>query len=253
MRSTRRYVCLPFGLVGFFLMLAGPLVLPAWHWSLGGGVAWAQAEGAPASAPAVEAPPATAAPEPAAAPASAEVPPPQPAEPSPNLRLKELEQRVQALKEQAWRVKARIGMLKVAVLDGGIGARATIAHHNKMGGSFKLLSMAYFLDGQQVFFEENTSRLSEQPRFDILSGPINAGKHTLAVTLVYRGHGYGVFDYLKKYKFTVKSSHTFEVPEGKQTQLTVVGYERGGITTPLEKRPAVDFKVNVVSEKPAGK
>jgi hypothetical protein len=62
-----------------------------------------------------------------------------------------------------------------------------------------------------------------------------------------------VFKYLTNYKFTVRSSHTFTVSEGKQTQVTVVGYERGGVTTPLEKRPAVDFKVNVVSEKPGGK
>src|SRR5687767_106771 len=37
------------------------------------------------------------------------------------IRLRNLEQRVQQLKEQAWRVKARVQMLKEAVLGGGIG------------------------------------------------------------------------------------------------------------------------------------
>lgn len=173
-------------------------------------------------------------------------------EASPGLRLKKLEQRVKALKEQAWRVKARIAMLKEAVLGGGPGARATILHQNKMGGSFKLIKVIYALDGQQVFGEADTPRLLNQKSFDILSGPIAPGKHTLSVLLLYRGHGYGVFEYLKKYRFTVKSSHTFEVAEGKQTQITVIGYERGGVTTPLEKRPAVDFKVSVISDRPSG-
>jgi hypothetical protein len=168
-----------------------------------------------------------------------------------NVRLRRLEQRVQALKEQAWRVKARVGMLKEAVLGGGIGARAGITHVNKMGGSFRLIKLVYALDGTQVFARsDDTGKLHDQKNIDILSGPIAPGNHTISVLMLYRGHGYGVFAYLKSYKFTVRSSHTFTVSEGKMTQVTVVGYERGGVTTPLEKRPAVDFKVNVVTDRP---
>lgn len=168
-----------------------------------------------------------------------------------NVRLRRLEQKVQALKEQAWRVKARIGMLKEAVLGGGIGARAGITHQNKMGGSFRLLKLVYALDGTQIFGRtDDTGKLHDQKTIDIFSGPIQPGNHTISVLMVYRGHGYGVFEYLKKYRFTVRSSHTFTVSEGKMTQVTVVGYERGGVTVPLEKRPAVDFKVNVVTERP---
>ncbi|MBI4508395.1 MAG: hypothetical protein HY698_02085 [Deltaproteobacteria bacterium] len=171
-----------------------------------------------------------------------------------NIRLRRLEQRVQALKEQAWRVKARVGMLKEAVLGGGIGARATILHQNKMGGSFRLVKLVYALDGAQIFSRSDDSgKLNELKQLDILAGPIAPGNHTISVLMEYNGHGYGVFAYLKGYKFKVRSSHTFTVSEGKQTQITVVGYERGGVTTPLEKRPAVDFKVNVVVERLSSK
>src|SRR5262249_28856060 len=85
---------------------------------------------------------------------------------------------------------------------------------------------------------------------EILSGPIAPGNHTISVLIDYRGNGYGVFAYLKEYKFTVRSSYTFTAAEGKQTQVTVVGLEKGGITTQLKDRPAVEFKVNVVAEKP---
>jgi hypothetical protein len=171
----------------------------------------------------------------------------------PNIRLRRLEQRVEALKEQTWRVKARVGMLKEAVLGGGIGARAAIAHENKMGGSFRLIKLVYALDGTQIFSRaDDSGKLNDLKKIDILSGPIAPGNHTLSVLMVYRGNGYGVFSYLKSYKFTVRSSHTFTVSEGKLTEVTVVGFERGGVTTPLEKRPAVDFRVSVVTERPTG-
>ena len=159
-----------------------------------------------------------------------------------NLRLRRLEQRVQALKERAWRAKARVGMLKEAVLGGGIGARATIVHKNKMGGSFRLIKLIYALDGTQIF--ARTSDSGSLPKsLDVLTGPIAPGSHTISVFAIYRGHGYGVFKYLNKYRFRVRSSHTFTASEGKDTHIEVVGFERGGSTTPLEKRPAVDFKV----------
>jgi hypothetical protein len=177
-----------------------------------------------------------------------------PGESPPGIRLRKLEQRVQELKEQAWRIKARVGMLKEAVLGGGIGARASIKHENKMGGSFRMVKVLYALDGTQIYSKaDDTGKLDEMKTFDVLSGPIAPGNHTLSVLIIYRGWGFGVFEYLKKYKFTVRSSHTFTVAEGKLTDITVVGYERGGATTPMEKRPAVDFKVNVVSEAPTTK
>lgn len=166
-----------------------------------------------------------------------------------NIRLRQLEQRVQALKERAWRAKARVEMLKEAVLGGGIGARAGILHINKMGTSYRLVQLIYALDGTTIFTrKDETGAMHETKNFDVLSGPITPGSHTLSVMAIYRGHGYGVFKYLKKYKFTVKSSHTFTVDEGKGVTIRVIGYEKGGTTTPLEDRPALDFQVSVAKE-----
>lgn len=166
-----------------------------------------------------------------------------------NIRLRQLEQRVQALKERAWRAKARVEMLKEAVLGGGIGSRAGIWHVNKMGNSYRLIQLVYALDGTTIFTRKDDSgALHDMKNIDVLSGPVTPGSHTLSVLAIYRGHGYGVFKYLKKYKFTVRSSHTFTVEEGKGLSIKVVGFEKGGATTPLEQRPALDFQVNVSKE-----
>ena len=193
-------------------------------------------------APAERAPVGGDATKPAAAPASGEDVPV-------NLRLRQLEQRVQALKERAWRAKARVEMLKEAVLGGGIGARAGIVHQQKMGNSYRLIQLVYALDGTTIFTrKDDTGAMHESKQFEVLSGPITPGSHTLSVMAIYRGHGYGVFKYLRKYKFTVRSSHTFTVDEGRGVSIKVVGFEKGGSTTPLEDRPALDFQVSVTKE-----
>jgi hypothetical protein len=75
----------------------------------------------------------------------------------------------------------------------------------------------------------------------VYNGSIVPGEHTLTVNLEYRGHGYGVFSYLKGYRFKVRSNYTFAVPEGRVSTVHVVGYEKGGPSTPLEERPAVRY------------
>jgi hypothetical protein len=69
----------------------------------------------------------------------------------------------------------------------------------------------------------------------------------LQVLVNLRGHGYGVFSYLRGYKFEVKSSHAFTITEGKTIQLEAVAWEKGGVTTPLEQRPALRYVEKVKS------
>jgi hypothetical protein len=165
------------------------------------------------------------------------------------VRMRSLEKNVNELKEQIFRTKARLNLLKETVLGGVIGAsRAIIRHKNEMGSSFRLVKAAYALDGVQIYSKsDDTGRLAEMNEFDIYNGAIQPGSHTLSVALQYQGNGFGVFSYLKGYKFNVKSSHTFVAGESKTTNITVVGYEKGNITTQLSDKPAVDFRVNVIA------
>lgn len=223
-------------------------------------------EGAqPATPPAAK--PAPAPPAPAAAPATPAATEPAPAESAPapqaaatpapasepdasySVRLKGLEQRVDELKEKIFRSKARLNLLKETVLHGVIaGSRAIVLHRNEMGGSFRLIKAVFAMDGQQVFAKSDDSgSLGEKDEFEIFNGSIVPGNHTVSALLVYQGNGFGIFSYLRGYKFTVRSSHTFTAVEGKQTILKVVGYEKGNFTTDLKDRPGIDFRITVVA------
>lgn len=231
MKVDRTWVVLGLGIYSF--LAAG--VVPAW---------------AQTPAPAAPAPAAAAAPAPAAMPA--------PAAPGDaggyGVRLKGLERNVNELKEQVFRTKARLQQLKETVLGGVIGAsRGIIRHKNEMGSQFRLIKAVYALDGVQIFNKaDDSGRLAEMGEFDIYNGAIQPGSHTLSVQLQYQGSGFGVFSYLKGYKFNVRASHTFAAAESKATVVTVVGYEKGGVTTSMEEKPEVKFNVNVMAPEGTG-
>jgi hypothetical protein len=159
------------------------------------------------------------------------------------VRLRDLEQRINELKEQIFRSKARLSLLAETVLQGVVaGAQAVIVHENRMSSSYRLVKAVYALDGARIFSKaDEEGSLGERRELDIYDGSIVPGEHTLTVNLEYRGHGYGIFSYLKGYRFRVRSNYSFTAPEGKAITIRVVGYEKGGPTAPLEERPAIRY------------
>ena len=170
-----------------------------------------------------------------------------------NARVKTLEEQVVDMKEKIFRTKARLLLLQETVLGGDLssGARAVLFHRNEMGSSFVLESVAYALDGAPIFTKVDVNGdLDKREEFEIFNGRIVPGQHQVAVRLVYRGNGYGVFSYLEGYKFKVQSSYTFNAEGGKVTTVRVVGFEKGGLTTDLKDRPAVRYDIEVTKDLP---
>jgi hypothetical protein len=160
------------------------------------------------------------------------------------LQLRDIEQRINRLKESILRSKARLNLLAEAILEtpGLVHSRAVIKHKNELGSAFRMIKAVYGLDGGPIFNRlDERGSLSKRKQIKLYDGLIVPGEHILSVKIELRGHGYGIFSYLKGYKFKVSSSHTFNAPEGKTITLTVVIYEKGSITTDLRERPAVRY------------
>lgn len=159
------------------------------------------------------------------------------------VRLRDLESRINALKEQIFRSKARLSLLAETVLGAvTAGSQAVIVHENRMSSSYRLVKVAYALDGARIFNKaDEEGSLGDQTEFEVYHGSIVPGEHSVTVNLEYRGHGYGIFSYLKGYRFRVRSSHSFTAPENERITIRVVGYEKGGPTAPLEERPAIRY------------
>ncbi len=159
------------------------------------------------------------------------------------VRLRDLEQRIDELKEQVRRSHTRLSLLSDTILSGGVGgARAEIKFKNEMSNAFRLIKALFVLDGAvQYNKQDDSGALAEQKEIPIFTGSVPTGDHTLQVLISLRGHGYGVFSYLRGYKFEVRSSHSFTVTEGKTIELDAIAWEKGGITTPLEQRPGIRY------------
>jgi hypothetical protein len=173
---------------------------------------------------------------------------PQTADEAFTTRVKTLQEQVIDLKEKIFRTKARLLLLQETVLGGDLsqGARAVLYHRNEMGSSFVLESVAYALDGAPIFTKvDNSGDLDKSPELEIFNGRIVPGQHQIAVHMVYRGHGYGLFSYLEGYKFKLGTSYTFNAEAGKVTTVKIVGFEKGGLTTDLKDKPGIRFETEV--------
>jgi len=172
------------------------------------------------------------------------------------VRLRDLEQHIDELKEQIRRSHTRLSLLSDTILSGGAGgARAEITFRNDLSSAFRLTGALFVLDGAVQYNkqdESDDSALANQKDIPIFIGSIPPGDHTVQIVLQLRGNGYGVFSYLKGYKFKVPSSHSFTITEGKTLKLDVIAWEKGDVTTDLTDRPAIRFTENVRSGVAAG-
>jgi hypothetical protein len=165
------------------------------------------------------------------------------------VRLRDLEQRIDELKEQIRRSHTRLSLLSDTILNGGgAGSRAIIKFSNELSSAFKVTRVLVVLDGAVQYNKTDQSgALAEQTEIPIFNGSVPPGDHVLQVLVNLQGHGYGMFSYMRGYRFEVRSSHSFTAVEGKTVNLQALAYEKGGVTTRLEDRPAIRYVEKVVS------
>ncbi len=160
-----------------------------------------------------------------------------------SVRLRDLEQRINELKEAIRRSHTRLALLSESILSGiTAAARAEVVFENDMSSAFRLKRIVALYDGAPLATKtDERDQVGDQKEIPLYAELVQPGDHTLQVLLEYQGNGYGIFSYLKGYKFEVRSSRSFTAIEGKTLSLRVIGYEQGGPTTPLEERPAVRY------------
>lgn len=164
-----------------------------------------------------------------------------------DVRVRELETKIDDLKEKVFRSKSRIVLLKETVLSGSLaGSRVVIQHEMRLGPTFKLRRALFSLNGSRIFNEvDKNDSLASQRRIEIYNGSIAPGNHNLSVMLGFQGSGFGLFSYVEGYDFSLRSSCSIPAEEGKTTFVRVIAFEGGGPLTPHEERPSVSCEVNI--------
>lgn len=160
-----------------------------------------------------------------------------------NMKLRNIEEKINSLKDRVFRAKQRLSVLKETVLTGAVaGARAEIMQQNEIGGAFKLVSAIYYLDDTPVFKRINNPEAFADKDITIFDESVLPGPHHISVYLEYEGAGYGVFSYMEGYKFKIRAGHSFNIEEGKVVSLKVIPQDRG-VFYDVEERLNIEFDV----------
>jgi len=160
--------------------------------------------------------------------------------------LRTVEEEVNSLKEQVFRSKATLQLLRELITEGAtIGAKLNLWHVNQLGGAYVMESVQYYLDGKSVFSKADpTGSLNDIREVKVHEQSLPPGKHNVQVQMVLRGGGFGLFSYLKAYQFRLQSSYNFSIEDGTRTNLRALIMSRGMLKS-FEKRPDVQFEPRV--------
>lgn len=164
------------------------------------------------------------------------------------LRVKELETKIDDLKEKVFQSKTRIVLLREKLLSGNLaGSKAVIIHKTELGSAWRLTKAIYNLDGTRVFaLKDEKGGLAEKDSFEVYDGGLSPGNHKVTVFLKYEGTSLGIFPYFKGYGGDMRAVCDITAKEGKVSRVEVAIFPKGGIAESIEKRPNVRCDVTYI-------
>lgn len=159
-----------------------------------------------------------------------------------DLRMEELQGGMDELREDIFRSRSRLFLLREQILEESLGgAQTVISHVNEFGKAFDVVSVVYSLDGNQIYAAHaDGSDIENQKRVELIKTSVLPGAHNLSVQLVIQGGGRGIFAYPKAYRYTITTSHAFTIDSGQTIELDVIGYALKGAKVYAE-RPQIRF------------
>ncbi|MDP8222718.1 MAG: hypothetical protein P9L99_05105 [Candidatus Lernaella stagnicola] len=161
-------------------------------------------------------------------------------------QMAQFEEQLVDLRERIMKSKSRLMQLREQLMLGSVSIISmSIIHQHEVGGTFKLESLSYTLDGFEVYSGVNTPEndLEKLESFPVYEGSLLPGEHLLVVDMIYRGRGFGIFSYLNQYLFKVKARYLFTVNEGDVVTVRAVSYDEGSFLTSLKDRLKVRFEM----------
>jgi len=151
------------------------------------------------------------------------------------IKLENIRAQTDEIQDAVRRAHQRLAAVGGQVMTPGL-TKTTIDVNNETSAAFKLVSARVVVDGQlQLDKKEMTGAERQLPVF---TGATSPGEHNARIEVVLQGNGYGVFSYLRGFKITLSSSHTWTAT-AEPIHVTATVYELNDITVPFQQRPQV--------------
>lgn len=156
--------------------------------------------------------------------------------------LKDLEGRIESLKERVIETKSRLLNYSQKVAKGfAAGTQVALQLQNELGSDFLVEKISFFLDGHQVYLKEFDLE-DKVIELDVYRGSVLPGRHRIDVELIVRGDE-GVFDFGHDARLKLESGEYFNANEGKVLQIGLVMFDRGGAFKKIDSRPGMRFDI----------
>lgn len=155
--------------------------------------------------------------------------------------LKDLQKQLALLRERVIETKSRILTYGERVSRGfTAGTRLLMRNENALGKDFVLESVTYYLDGHQVYSKKYDGDAASDTT--VYKGSILPGKHKVDMEVTLRADD-GMFDFSHKAKLKYTTSEYFTANEGKQLNVQVRFFDKGGFLAKVEERPGISFEI----------
>jgi hypothetical protein len=128
-------------------------------------------------------------------------------------------------------------------------AAGNLHFRNDAGSRFELMEARFSLDGQDlplVFTHADPGQ-----DLVVVAEPLAPGRHVVSTQLLYRIKGRKVFTYMNSYRFSVRSEEVLTALPDRSATFTIVGAEKKGINTPIDKTLKVNVETSVAPPEPA--
>ncbi len=157
--------------------------------------------------------------------------------------LAALQKQLALLRERVIETKSRIITYGERVARGYTsGTRLVMNNENVLGSDFIVESITYYLDGHQVYAKKFDGETPDA-QLTVYKGSVLPGKHKVDLEVVLRGDS-GMFDFSHSAKLKLTTSEYVTANEGKQLNLKVRMFDKGGFFADIEERPGISFEVS---------
>ena len=138
--------------------------------------------------------------------------------------IKEFDKIINKINEDIKKEKKDINFLKTSLINNEISAsKLVVKLINKDDGFFKITKLNITMNGNKILSDKSLDK-KELTLFNESSSP---GLYTFNFDLYVEGAGYGIFTYMKSYKFRIKRTVKVKVHDIGKSKLNIIIYKKG--------------------------
>lgn len=155
--------------------------------------------------------------------------------------IKEFDKIIDQINQDIKKEKKDISFLKNSLINNEISAsKLVVKLINKDDGYFKITKVKITMNGNNILTKDSLGK-KELTIFNESSSP---GLYTFNFDLYVEGAGYGIFTYMKSYKFRIKRTVKVKVHDIGKSKLKIIIYKKGEDSKHPEKMLGIKIENN---------